>query len=207
MPNFEPPIVVASTAALADIHVAELDEGTQAWVEAENTIYILKKALGLASAPPAIIVPNPGSPIAGAAQAGWERQPPGGGLLASLFVALAVDTVGTLGAPADAVIPFVLAEANRRVVLNATFSGAADRAGQTLFEIFIDGAPIAGELIESTAAMNIIGALTMRSAFLTAGLHTFGVRVTPQGAVTVTINAATQPTTDHLRGTGLVVTV
>lgn len=207
MPNFEPPILVASIAALKDIHVAELDEGTQAWVSAENTIYILKKALGLAENLPEIVVPNAGSPIAGAAGAGWERQAPGGGLIATLFVALAVDTVATNAAPALATIPFVLADAGERLMLNATFSGAADRGGQALFEILIDGAPIAGELVESAAASNIIGALTMRSAVLAAGAHTLGVRVTPQGGLVVTINAATEGTTDHLRGTGLVTTV
>jgi hypothetical protein len=216
VPNFEPPILVATLAALKDIHVAELDEGTQAWVSAENTIYILKKALGLAETLPFIVVPRPGSPIAGAAGAGWERLPPGGGLLATLFARLTADTTATSAAPAVATVPFTVTGAGQRVVATASFSGEADRFGDALFEILIDGADVPPDGVGETVLANvppqavtvdILGALTTRSNVLTVGPHTLSVRLTPGGALVVQINAGSEQTTDHMHVTGLLVSV
>ena len=71
MPNFEQPIVVASLAALKDIHVAELDDGTLAYVQALTSFYVLEKSNGGVDNGVTIIAPNAGSPIAGAAGARW----------------------------------------------------------------------------------------------------------------------------------------
>lgn len=71
MPNFEQPIVVASIAALRDIHVAELDDGTLAYVQALTSFFVLEKSNGGVDNGVTIIAPNAGSPIAGAAGARW----------------------------------------------------------------------------------------------------------------------------------------
>lgn len=74
MPNFAPPITVATFAALADVHVAELDEGTEAWVSSVAILYRLFKSSALAPNGTTVIAPATGSPIAGAAGARWIRQ-------------------------------------------------------------------------------------------------------------------------------------
>jgi hypothetical protein len=71
VPNFEQPIVVASLAALKDIHVAELDDGTLAYVQSLLSFFVLEKSNGGVDNGVSIIQPNAGSPIAGAAGARW----------------------------------------------------------------------------------------------------------------------------------------
>lgn len=84
MPNFETPIVVASLLALADIHVAELDDGVVAYVQSTKQYFDLDKFSGAAANGVSVIIPNIGSPIAGAANARWI---------------LAVGAVGPPGSP------------------------------------------------------------------------------------------------------------
>jgi hypothetical protein len=74
VPNFEAPIVVASLAALADIHVAELDDGVIAYVQSTKQYFDLDKVSGAVANGVTIIAPNIGSPIAGAASARWILQ-------------------------------------------------------------------------------------------------------------------------------------
>jgi hypothetical protein len=67
-------ITVATIQALADIHVAELEDGCWAFVDSVRAYFALLKNSGAVADGITIIVPNAGSPIAGAAGARWFRQ-------------------------------------------------------------------------------------------------------------------------------------
>ncbi len=93
-------LTVASVAALADIHVSEYQDGTNAWVSAENEYFTLE--VGSAATPSVnIIKPTAGSPIAGLDNARWIRNTGGGGgagtVLFGLFAARPAATAQTVG--------------------------------------------------------------------------------------------------------------
>lgn len=67
-------ITVATIDALADIHVAELEDGCWAFVDSVRAYFALLKNSGAVADGITIIQPNVGSPIAGAAGARWFRQ-------------------------------------------------------------------------------------------------------------------------------------
>ena len=73
MPNFAIPITVDTLAALALVHVAEIDNGTLAWVDATSSIFVLRKLSALVPNGTTVIAPVAGSPIAGAAAARWVQ--------------------------------------------------------------------------------------------------------------------------------------
>lgn len=66
-------ITVPNVIALAQVHVAELDDGCWAWVVADAVYYTLQKNSGAAPGP-TVVTPIAGSPIAGAANARWILQ-------------------------------------------------------------------------------------------------------------------------------------
>jgi hypothetical protein len=70
MPKNRTDITVANIAALALVHVAELDDGCWAWVVADSVYYTLQKNSGAAPGV-GVVAPVAGSPIAGAANARW----------------------------------------------------------------------------------------------------------------------------------------
>jgi len=212
MPNFEPPIVVATLAALSDIHVAELDEGTLAFVEDQNTFYLLRKASGLPVFSPDVIAPGPGSPIAGAATARWIRQPPSGGLIKTICGKLITDVVATSMSPL--VLPstaFNVSQPGLHLLATATFAGVYNQPGLAQFEMLLDGLNLVGAKItgccEEQQGESVNGALTSCSDDLSLGMHTLSIRLTPTGSLAVTVNAASEFKDRHARFTALLSSV
>lgn len=73
MPNFAIPITVDTVAALALVHVAELDNGCLAWVDAVDNFFVLHKVSARTPNGTTVVAPAAGSPIAGAPSAVWVR--------------------------------------------------------------------------------------------------------------------------------------
>jgi len=67
-------ISVASLTALTLLHVAQLEDGTEAWIVAEGVFFALQKNSAVADDSYNVISPAAGAPIAGAANARWIRQ-------------------------------------------------------------------------------------------------------------------------------------
>lgn len=65
-------IRVTSLTMLQLVYVAELDQGTNAWVDSEGCYFVLDKSSG-ATTGPDVVAPISGSPIAGAGNARWIR--------------------------------------------------------------------------------------------------------------------------------------
>src|SRR5277367_4646972 len=68
-----PDITVADLGELSTVHVSQLEEGANAWVESAGDYWILEKNSG-APVGPGILAPLGGSPSAGAANARWIEQ-------------------------------------------------------------------------------------------------------------------------------------
>lgn len=78
-------ITVSSPGELSTVHVAEIQEGANAWVDTIATYFTLQKSSGL-SGGQNVIVPLSGSPNAGAALARWVRSSQAAGEEAGVFV-------------------------------------------------------------------------------------------------------------------------
>jgi hypothetical protein len=193
MPNFESPIVVASLAALADIHVAEIDDGVLAYVQSLTAFYVLEKASGAAPNGVTIIAPNQGSPIAGAAGARWIFLVSPGGAIVTPFRMIPVPTAFTLSAvpvPLMAAAPPVSVIAPGDILLDfdasieitppqgTNFQGAS-------FDFLWDGAALADNAffeldpgLTGTAFDTFAMVVRLRSLItgVAVGLHTLSVR-------------------------------
>lgn len=66
-------ITVANEGELSTVHVAELDEGSNAWVDNPGAYYTLEKQSGAPPVPGSVVAPIAGSPIAGFPNARWVK--------------------------------------------------------------------------------------------------------------------------------------
>lgn len=198
-------LFVATQAAIANLHVAPLNDGTIAYVIADGTRWLLNKASGAAPGP-TVIQPNAGSPIAGGATARWLQLTSGGGssvLIETAFVAQATDVIATTAAPLFIPsVSFTVVGAGVSAIVWGSISGSfvlgvANR-GTCRWGLMLDGVfpPFLGTIIEEPSNIDgdpprFSGAMSTKIA-LAAGLHTVNMYVGPLPPMT---SANIQPVT------------
>lgn len=203
------PLTVINLAALSHLHVAELEEGTLAYVVATGEYFELRKASGATANGTTIVSPIAGSPIAGAAGARWHLSISGSGAgispaYAELLTDEQIDAVAPTapftfpaGQPVTLVsLPFNFGAG--LTLLQMSFVGGltANVAGETDplldLELFLDGIfqARADAIVawDSRGATSPLDALTATGHMLyqftaTAGPHTAELRWGVVGAV------------------------
>lgn len=199
---FDTDIFVPNLGALMQLHVAELDEGTIAFVEDQGVQYLLRKSLGGATDATNILAPIAGSPIAGAPGARWVRQPTassaeGDSVLAISSAAASTDLVATGAAPVvTCSIPFTVTGSTKRLIAVATLGVVYDRGGTCRFSIRVDGARVRGVELVTTAAERVNVAIAQGQT-IAAGAHTIDVEIVPTAPLQVAVNAASDSLGTH----------
>jgi len=74
MPKERPDVTVEDLNALAQLHVSEFDDGSEAWVSSQQTGYVLFKNSPLPIDGVTVVAPLVGSPSAGAPGAAWVKE-------------------------------------------------------------------------------------------------------------------------------------